>query len=187
MSWLRFAVLLGLAACNVKLEPLPRLGQIEFGLTDQTNQPVRSEDLRGRVVIANFMFTSCPTICPALTAKMRELQDTFWSDSAKLILLSFTVDPENDTPDVLRVYTDRNHVNSARWKFLTGSPDAMRAAIDRFRVAHGDREPRPNGNYDIAHNGHFALVDKRGALRGYYRTDDESLDQLRRDARRLMH
>jgi protein SCO1/2 len=98
-------LLVAAAACQKKPEALPVLGQIaEFGLKDQTGRAVSARDLRGKTWVAAFMFTRCPTICPRITRRMQELQAHAKQEQAPLTLVSFSVDPEYDTPAVLTAY-----------------------------------------------------------------------------------
>lgn len=167
-------------------EPLPVLYPMpEFELTTEQGTPLRSGDLAGEVVVANFVFTSCPTVCPLLTAHMARLQERL-AGSPGVRLLSFSVDPKNDTPEVLKAYGEKYGQDPARWTFLTGDLSAITKAVEKgFKIGiQGAGDPDATA-FDIVHGEHFVLVDTDGAIRGYYRPEPESLDRLAIDAARL--
>lgn len=155
-----------------------------FSLTAQDGREIGSEELRGKVYVADFIFTSCPDICPVLSMQMANLHRRVSEPGVRFV--SITVDPERDTPEVLKKYAERYRAD-ARWHFLTGEPEAVRSTIERaFRSPIGEREEMAGGRYDIMHGSRFVLVDKRGILRGLYETDADGLDRLERDIRRLL-
>ena len=190
----RWCVLGGLAASLVSLgagchhsgEPLPILGQVgAFSLVDQQARGVTADTLRGKVWVAAFFFTRCPTICPRITRRMRALQIA--TSGSNLSLVSFSVDPENDTPQVLLEYAKHYAADLQTWSFLTGDLSVVkRTVVDGFKLAL-DGKPDPNAeNGGIIHGSHLVLVDKNLAIRGYYRTDDEDdMKRLVDDAKRL--
>ncbi|MDQ3033110.1 MAG: SCO family protein [Myxococcota bacterium] len=157
-----------------------------FELTDQDGHSFGREQLHGKVWVASFAFTSCVSICPMLTSQMANLQRRLAGLGDRVHFVTITVDPENDTPERLREYAERHHADLSRWSFLTGSPDQVRATLQRvFFVAVGDRR-EVEGGYDILHTGQLMLVDREGQMRGLYPTDAESLAQLERDIARLL-
>jgi len=161
-------------------EPLPVLGEVPpFRLTERSGEPFGSSELRGRVWVADFIFTRCPDVCPAVTANMKRLED----HASAPTLVSFSVDPAHDDPDVLSGYADR-HRAGARWKFLTGERDAIaRLLTDGFHVAFGDGGP-PEA--PITHSDRMVLVDRELRIRGYYRgRDAQDLARLQDDLARL--
>ncbi len=153
-----------------------------FALTAQSGESFESSALAGKVWVVHFFFTSCPSVCPVLTAKMQRLQ----ADLAGLSgfhLVSFSVDPETDTPEVLTEYAQRHNADLRNWTFLTGETEAIReAVVEGLRVGIGERDARG----DIRHGNYFVLVDQEGKVRGYYRPDDESQAQLREHVRELL-
>lgn len=165
-------------------EPLPQMMPLgSFSLIDQHGRGFGSSDLRGKVYVADFIFTSCPDICPVLSTKMANLHRRVRDDGVRFV--SVTVDPEQDTPERLRTYAAQYRAD-ARWLFLTGPPDEVRAAIEgSFRVPVGVRTPMAAG-YDILHFPRFMLVDGQGILRGLYETDADGLSQLEKDIGRLL-
>jgi protein SCO1/2 len=158
--------------------PLP-----PFTLTNEEGQPYGLADLRGHVWVADFIFTSCPTVCPKLTQRMAVIQHRARNLGDAFRLVSFTVDPENDTPARLEAYARSYHANPYRWKFLTGSnADVEQTIVKGFKIAMGKEESVPgNGIFSIFHGEKFVLVDDKGAIRGYYDAEDEDIDRLMRD------
>lgn len=178
------ALLLGLLAVSCGDDaPIPVLAPVpEFRLVDQGGEPFGLAELRGKVWVASFVFTTCPTVCPLLTTKMGNLQRRLEGREG-LHFVSFTVDPERDTPDVLTRYAERHGADLRTWTFLTGETDAVRrAVVDGMRVAMGERQ----ADGDILHGTHFVLVDAEGRIRGYYRSEREGMDALARDIERLL-
>ncbi|MAQ19597.1 MAG: photosynthetic protein synthase I [Sandaracinus sp.] len=175
------ATLVLLAACDEEREPPPELLDVPaFELTSQTDEPFGSAQLQGKVWVANFMFTTCPTICPLLTAQMKELTETLAGTPVRFV--SFSVDPANDTPEALSRYAAGYDADPSRWTFLTGDNDAIEEVVVRgLRVHVGDRDETGN----ILHGSHFVLVDGTGTIRGYYESTPEGLADLATDARLL--
>jgi len=159
----------------------------DFSFTDQTGAPVTARHLDGAVTIANFIFTRCPTVCPVTSMKMQRLGERLLADHPQVHLLSFSVDPEHDTPEVLSEFAARYRADPARWRFLTGRPDVVRSAVEEgFKIALDRRGMLQDGTPDIVHGVHFVLIDGAHRIRGYYDSDDsQRLDRLVRDAERL--
>ena len=159
-----------------------------FELVDQNNKSFSLSDLQDKVWVANFIFTRCGSICPILTHQMAALQeryDTYGVDEIRL--LSISVDPEYDTPDVLRDYAARNGADPERWTFLTGDLEAVRAlVIEGFATGMGDQIEEDAGMMDISHTGKFVIVDPSGGIRGYYDTDPEGLDEIYHRSRHVL-
>ena len=167
--------------------PVPALQQLgtlpAFDLTERRQVPLRLDDLRGKVWVADFMYTSCLEICPLQSAEMARLQAAF-ADYSDLRLVSFSVDPERDTPVVLSAYAEKFQADPKRWLFATGEPDAIaRLAQEGFRLSAASYVSGDEGQDDtFIHSNRFVLVDRQGRIRGYYRsTDPDDLVRLRRD------
>jgi protein SCO1 len=179
---------LAFAACHPKSEPLPKLGQLAtFALVDQDGKSVTAESLRGRVWVAAFFFTHCPTICPRITRRMRALQVAAAGHAPPLTFVSFSVDPENDTPPVLLAYAKKYEADVRNWSFLTGDLAVVKSTVvDGFKLAL-DGKPDPAAeNGGIIHGAYLVLVDSSLAIRGYYRTDDDAeMKRVLEDAGRL--
>jgi protein SCO1/2 len=176
-----------LAACRTK-PALPLLGTLsEFALTDQDGRRLGSAELRGRVWVAAFMFTRCPTICPRITRRMRELQIEAAGRKLGITLVSFSVDPENDTPEVLRAYAQKYGVDPASWRFLTGDLEVVRkTAVDGVKMALDGKADPSKPDYGILHGTYLVLIDRDLRLRGYYRTESpEDTARLLDDAARV--
>jgi protein SCO1/2 len=155
-----------------------------FQLTDQAGRPFGSQALEGRAWVASFIFTRCATICPSITAKMTRIQARTRNLGSAFHLVSFSVDPEYDTPERLQAYARAHHASPRLWSFLTGPEEEVKAAVvDGLKVAMG-REASADGRLDgIFHGSHLVLVDQRGRVRGYYDSDDpEVVDRVTRDA-----
>ena len=145
--------------------PLPSYGTVpSFELVNQDAQPFGSRQLSGKIWIADFIFTSCPGPCPIISTRMSELQKPLSKSGVHLV--SFSVDPEKDTPEVLRVYADKLRKEPLRWDFLTG-PTAIITSLSRdgFKLALSEGEQPESGPI---HSTRFVLVDRRGTIRGYY-------------------
>lgn len=191
----RFLIVLALAVLAAvpsagcqKPAPLPELGKVAaFALVDQSGAPRSAEALRGKVWVADFFFTRCPTICPRITRRMRALQQAAHDSQQPLELVSFSVDPENDTPPALLAYAQRYQANLGNWSFLTGDLEVVkRTVVDGFKLAL-DGKPDPSAeNGGIIHGSHLVLVDRALTIRGYYASDDDAaMKQLLSDAARL--
>lgn len=175
------------AACRRKVE-LPVLGQVPaFGFSNQDGQRVEAASLRGSVWVAAFMFTRCPTICPRITRRMRALQQRATQSRVALRLISISVDPENDTPEVLRDYARKYGADTRTWSFLTGDfTTIQKVAVDGFKLALEGRPDAGAPDHGILHGSHLVLVDRELRIRGYYRTDDdEAMAALLADATAL--
>lgn len=161
---------------------LPVLGHVpDFSLTRERGEPWGSAQLQGKVWVANFIFSRCPTICPAFTAKMSTIQKRSEGLGDALQLVSFTVDPEHDTPEKLAEYA-RTHRAGPRWAFLTGTRAQLEAVVGK-----GLMQPMEKGAADdlmaIGHGSYFVLVDQRRDIRGFYQFNEEgSVDAVLRDA-----
>jgi len=155
---------------------LPVLGTLpNFTFTERSGRTVSSADLRGRVWVADFIFTNCPGICPILTQHMTRLDKALVALGAEDVrLVSFTVDPKRDTPEALRDYASRFGADPDRWLFLTGPRDALYQLIkDGFRLAVAERsEAEADSGELITHSDRFVLVDEQGRIRAYHRIEE---------------
>ena len=163
-------------------DPLPVLyASPTFSLTDQDAKAFGSEDLRGKTWVAAFIFTHCPGVCPQMTMKMSALQRAVPDRDVHLV--SFSVDPERDTPAVLKEYARSFDADAARWHFLTGEKAKV------FDVASGMKlTAAPAGVFgpDIVHAEKLLLIDGEGRVRGAYDSKDEQeMKQLAADAAAL--
>ena len=158
--------------------PLPKIAPApDFALTSQDGAPVKLADFRGKVVAVTFIFTRCTATCPVLTPMMSFVQDRLGRDFAeKIVFISITVDPERDTPEVLKEYAQAFGANLAGWSFLTGAPAAIREVTRRYGVF---ASKSADGNVD--HTFLTSIVDPRGILRVQYLGVRFDPEEFRRD------
>lgn len=171
---------------QLQKQPLPELGTVPaFELTDSGGKIFSSAALEGKVWVADFIFSSCGGPCPMMSAEMARF-DRKLSDFPELRLVSFSVDPEHDTPQRLAAYAAQYEANPMRWHFLTGDREAIYGlALQHFRLAAGTAET-PDAGHMILHSTKFVLVDRRMRIRGYYDSlEPPQLKKLALDARRL--
>src|SRR5580692_10467786 len=133
------ALVVGLAACSRHAPPLEVLGDIpQFELTAQSGQPFHSQTLAGKIWVADFIYTTCPGPCPRMTSQMREVQDAVLK-IPDVRLVSFSVDPANDTPPVLAAYAKVHGASPSIWYFLTGPvPTLQMLDRDAFKLGNID-------------------------------------------------
>jgi protein SCO1 len=150
-------------------EPLPVLGAVPtFSLTAETGQPLGSAELAGKPWVANFIFTRCTTICPPFTKKMQAVAQRALPG---VRLLSFSVDPEHDTPEKLFAYAKEWNTDPAQWSFVTGSREQLEAV-----VVKGLFQPMDKGDgslISIGHSNRFVVVDGRGQIRAFIPSNEE--------------
>ncbi len=169
-------------------EPPPVLYSLpDFSFTRHDGQPFGSEQLRGKVWVANFIFTRCPTICPAFTRKMAGIQGRTEGLGEPVHLVSFSVDPDYDTPEVLTAYARTHRADPRRWSFLTGRQETMQqTVVSGFKQSMQQSGQPDDVNGGILHGTHFVLVDKELRIRGFYSSnDEEAVDRLLQDLERL--
>ncbi len=169
-------------------DDLPELGTIaDFRLTDQRAAPFTGESVAGQPWLAAFMFTRCPTICPQITARMREVQTLAKQKQVPLRLVSFSVDPDFDTPAVLAAYADKYGVDQASWSFVTGDNAVIRGTAEYgFKLSVEGTASASAPGFGISHGSHLVLLDGKRTIRGYYRSSEpESVARIVADAARL--
>jgi len=179
MKWLASLLLLtALAGCRGQA-PLPVYWQLPpFELTAQSGQPFDSKSLAGNVWVADFIFTTCPGPCPRMSSQMRGVQSAV-ANLPDVKLVSFTVDPKNDTPAALAAYANRYHASPGRWFFLTGEQAALEN-ICRNGFKLGDVDG------SLVHSTRFVLVDRHTRVRGFYSpAEDGAVARLLHDIRTL--
>lgn len=156
-----------------------------FELTDQLGRPFKSGQLEGNVWVANFIFTRCPTICPASTAKMADIQKRSRDLGSKLRFVSFSVDPEYDTPERLRDFGERYDADPKTWSLLTGPLEVVKQTVIKgMKIAMDGNTEAPAS---IVHGTHFVLIDAKMNIQGYYDYNrSRMISDLLRDARALI-
>jgi protein SCO1/2 len=180
MKYVAIATLFACAGCARRESPLPVLGQIPgFELTAESGEPFNRQALDGKVWVADFIFTSCSGPCPRMSSMMRHVQQAV-TGMPEVRLVSFTVDPERDTPAALAAYAARYHAEPARWRFLTGPRESLdRITRDDFKLSNVDGS--------LIHSTRFVLLDRQSRIRGYYGTEeDDPVAQLVRDIKRVL-
>jgi len=190
LFWLVFSVLFFsfplVRALTRKLpKPLPVYSKIDqYSLTNEWGKSFGSNNLKGRVYIANFVFTNCPTVCPKLLKKMQKIQKRVRGLGSKIALVSFSVDPKNDTPKVLYKLSRKLQANPHVWSFLTGSENNIKnILLKNFKLPM----QKSDNVYSFAHSQKFVLVDKNGSIRGYYSSDKDSINRLMIDVGLLVN
>jgi cytochrome oxidase Cu insertion factor (SCO1/SenC/PrrC family) len=143
-----------------------------FSLTDRSGRTITNNDLFGKIWVADFVYTTCPGPCPLVTASMAKVQAAT-KDDPNVQLVTFTVDPQNDTPAVLAAYADHFGADKNRWWFLTGPEKPLYDLIQNgFLQAVQDNRGTSSGPFTVTHSTYFALVDGSDTVRGFY----DSLD-----------
>ena len=163
------------------VEPSSYFDAPQFALQERGGTEVTTSDLKGKIWIASFVFTRCTMGCPQVTATMRSLQkDLNLAETDDLRLVTFTVDPENDTLDKLKKYAETYHADGTKWLFLTGKEKIVRPLLqDGFKITANKREnPKPGDEFD--HSTKIFVVDKKGrvlqsfdGMQGEHDTDGE--------------
>ncbi|MEO0584372.1 MAG: SCO family protein [Bacteroidota bacterium] len=190
----------GIIACNsqeVVEKPLPILGEKTitpegdtllyqippFAFVDQDSNMISEKDVAGKFYVADFFFTTCPSICPKMSAEMVRLHDEFLKED-QLLLLSYSLDPKYDTVAVLKDYATKLGVNTEKWHLLTGDEQELYDLAYAYMVNAVKDETAPGG---VLHSGAFVLVDQNRHVRGFYDgTIPEEVDRLMVDIRRLI-
>lgn len=193
-----FLILVGLVIHQLRTPPasprqpvLERLAQYgpapDFSLVERSGKPVSAGDLKGRVWVADFIYTKCEDTCPLQSRTMAALQADL-KGYRDLRSVSITVDPLTDSPALLSEYADRYRADAERWLFLTGELQTIRRIVqDGFRLSAAPVEGQPLDPV-VFHSSRFVLVDRDGEIRGYYDSNDpRALERLRRNARTLLN
>ena len=170
-------------------DPPPVLRQLPpWQLVDQNGESFGSDDLAGEAYVASFLFTRCATVCPRLTASLRQLERRYREEGVEEVrLVSFTVDPAHDTPERLRDYARSRSLDLQRWSLLTGAePELRSVVVDGFALPMGERLDLAGGLVDVAHAARLALVDRDGGVRGYYGSDAVGLDEVFHRTRQIL-
>lgn len=139
----------------------------DFQLTDQNNKKITNKDMLGKVYLVEFFFSRCPTICPIMNTNMRAIEDEI--NNPDFGIISISIDPENDTPELLKEHAKRIGVKSPNWHFLTGDRSYIGKLADQFNIYVGDKEDESES---LNHSGMIALVDKDGNIRCRYNKEN---------------
>ncbi len=158
---------------------------IDFRYFNQDSVEVKSSEMKGKIWIADFFFTSCPTICPKMTEQMKRLNGMTKDINEHIQYMSFSINPKYDTPTQLTKYIQVHKIKAKNWHFFTGNEARTHdLGINNFQIFAG-QDASAAGGY--AHTGAFALVDKEGYVRGVYLgTDPKEVNKLEKDLRKLL-
>lgn len=160
----------------------------EFSFTDQSGKAYGSKDLKGKIYVAEYFFTTCGTICPVMNAEMRRVQAAYKGNELFKIL-SFTVDPETDSVAQMKTYADGHGADPNQWHFLTGNKTDLYKLARRSFFVLKPAEAANQGDVgsDFIHTNYFVLVDTQKRIRGYYDgTDSREVDKLIGDIKKLL-
>jgi protein SCO1/2 len=150
----------------------------DFKLLNQDSAVVTQSSLTGRIYVADFFFTSCPTICPIMKTQLLRVYDKIKNDS-DVQIVSHTIDPEHDDVALLNTFASNLGVSSSHWQFLTGEKDSIYALAQTYMVIANEDTDAPGG---FAHSGAFLLLDKERRIRGVYDgTEKDQVDLLIKD------
>lgn len=139
----------------------------DFELTDQNNKKITNKDMLGKVYLVEFFYSRCPTICPVMNSNMRAIEDKV--NSPDFGIISISIDPDNDTPEILKQHAKSVGAKSPNWHFLTGDRTYIGNLADQFNIYVGDEEDEGES---LNHSGMIALVDKEGNVRCRYNKDN---------------
>lgn len=174
--------------------PLEKIGTMpKFSFTNQDGQVLTQDYYKGKVFVVEFFFVNCPTICPIMNKNMRVLDEHFYT-YADFGIASFSIDEENDTPEVLKHHAEELGVQSPHWQFFTGNEDEIFAFANKFNL-YAAANPNAPGGFE--HSGMFALIDKNGKIRCradeygnpivfYDGTEDAGIEMLKQDIEKLL-
>ncbi|OYX84277.1 MAG: SCO family protein [Flavobacteriales bacterium 32-34-25] len=184
-------------SCSSKQEKLPFLGNpivngdetkypkvSAFSFIDQNNTVVTNKTFDNKIYIADFIFLSCPTICPKMNVEMKKVYDAY-KDNPKISFLSHTIDPKNDTTEKLKEYAKALKIDDSKWRFVNGNRDSIYSIATKsyFTTAYPDSK-EPGG---FVHGGGLLLVDKNRHIRGVYDgTDSKETERLITDIKILL-
>lgn len=171
------------------------IGQVpEYSFTDQNGKTITNQDYAGKVYVAEFFFTTCPDICPIMTENMIKIQNEFLGNP-NVGIASFTIDPNHDTPEILKTYAKEKGITKIQWHLLTGEKDKIfKLANEGFNLYVGET---PNEGVGFEHSGFFALIDQEGNIRSrkdelgnpliyYDGLDLKNIQMLKEDIKKLL-
>lgn len=146
-----------------------------FSFIDQDGRVVSEAAIKDKLVVAEFFFTSCPSICPKMQKEMLRVYEKYKTDP-EVLILAYSIDPARDSVAKLHNYAAKLGIESSKWHLLTGNKDSIYSIADKFLVSAAEDPDAPGG---LVHSGNFILVDKQRRIRGYYDgTDEKSVDKL---------
>lgn len=173
-----------LAGCGQEIKD-PLNWEIEdFTFTNQENEDISLNDLKGKVWLADFVFTNCTTVCLPMMANMTDLQAQMKEEGLDVEIVSFSVDPETDTPEVLKSYAENYGADLSTWNLLTGyTPEKIdEFSINNFKVP----ARKPENDDQVIHGTYFYLVDKNGTVMKDYNGINPPAEEIIADAKILL-
>lgn len=158
-----------------------------WSMVDQDGEPFGSEQLEGQVYVAGFFFSRCQSICPPLLADMSKLAERYATYDRDVHVVALSVDPDHDTPEVLKATAALYGADFDHWTFVTGTRAGMKSLVEGgFKVAMGDVVRDEANMFEVAHTGKLALVDEAGGIRGYYSHDEVGRDEVYHRAQHVL-
>jgi len=160
----------------------------KFSFLDQEGNMITQEDVRGKVYVVEYFFTTCGTICPKMNKQMQRVHKAY-KRNKDVNILSFTVDPETDTVEQMKRYASQHGADATQWHFLTGNKDSLYrlARTSFFVLKPAEAENQGDVGSDFIHTNNFVLVDKQMRIRGYYDgTSAKEVDKLIHDIDHLL-
>jgi protein SCO1/2 len=184
-------------SCSPKSEKLPLLGNptiikndtiypiiADFSFINQDSLIITNATFKDKIYVAEFMFLSCPTICPKMHVELSKV-NAYFINNPNVLFLSHTIDPERDSVERLKEYSDNNKINSKKWFFVTGVKDSIYNIATKSYYATAYKDEKEPGGY--VHSGGFLLVDKNKHIRGVYDgTNPKETNRLIRDIKILL-
>ena len=180
---------------NFKTHELVTIGKVpEFKYNNQDGELISNSFYENKVYIIEFFFTTCPTICPIMNENMVKIQNEFYGN-IDFGIASFSINPEYDTPEILKEYARNNGVTSKNWNFLTGDKASIYSFANKGLALYAGENSEAEGGFE--HSGMFALIDKKGNIRSrfdengnpiaiYDGLDDKSIQQIKEDIKILL-
>jgi protein SCO1 len=155
----------------------------DYQLFNQLGEESSTEDWKGKIVVANFFFTHCPSVCPKMITNLKKIKQLY-NGNKNLLFVSFSVDPERDSSEQLQKFAHRFNIDADNWQLLTGSKkEIYRLARKSFQVVATDGD---GGNDDFIHSDQLILIDTQKRIRGYYEgTEGRQIAQLIKDIKKL--
>lgn len=166
----------------------------DFEFINQNGDSISNKDLRGKVYVVDFFFTTCPTICPKMTSNLKDVEKNFRANP-NFAIASFSINPENDSPEILKEYAHEYGIKNPNWYFLTGERKKIYELANKGFNLYVAENKEVEGNFQ--HSGYFALVDQEGYLRSrldrygnpiiaYNGLEKDDLKMLREDINKLL-
>jgi protein SCO1 len=159
----------------------------DFTMTDQNGKETGLSDLKGKVWVSNFMFTNCNTVCPPMTANMAKLQQKIKDEGLDVELVSFSVDPEVDTPEMLKTYVEKYNADQSTWRLLTGYSQEYIGEFAKKNFKTLADKPKKSKDNQVMHGTKFYLMDKEGKLQKEYNgLQDTPYDEIISDIKKII-